>query len=77
MTAFYRGIQLYLLLLAFTGTLAMVWGTNWLLLDSTTGWPPMLGLSGVLVILGGVVHHRWTPDDGDPTLSPYPWSSNN
>lgn len=79
MTAFERGIQVYLLVLAFIATLTVVWGTNGFVLDNATaatGWPLLIGIAGVFVVIGVVWHHLRAKNDHDPTLSPYPWSNN-
>lgn len=78
MTAFERGIQLYLLVLAFIATLTFVWGTNGFLLHNTTeatGWALLIGITGVFVVIGVLWHHLRAKNDHGPTLSPYPWSN--
>lgn len=77
-TAFDVGIRLYLLVLAFIATLTIVWATNGFLLDNTTratGWPLLIGITGVFVTLGVLFHYLRSTNDSDPTLAPYPWSS--
>ena len=79
MTAFDKGIQLYLLGLASIATLTIVWGTNAFLLDNVTNvtaWPLMIGITGMFVALGVLVHRLRAANDSDPSLSSYPWSNN-
>lgn len=77
MTVFKRGVQLYLVVVAFIATLGLVWGANRLVLENTTaatGWPVMAGLAGVVVVIGVFVHRRRKPSEPEPVLAPYPWS---
>ena len=77
MSTFTRSVQAYLLMLAFIGALAAIWGTNWFVLDNTTagtGWPLMVAIAVALVMFGVVIRRRAAAET-DPTREQYPWSS--
>lgn len=60
-------------MIAFLVTLAIAWGTNGLPLDTTavaTGWPLLIGTTGVLALLGVLLRYRRATHDWDPKRSP-------
>ena len=76
MNLFVRGLQAYLLGLALLTAVGIVWATNAFVLNLTatgTGWPLMVAVAGVLVLLGLVIRHRWRTTHRDSTVEQVPW----
>jgi hypothetical protein len=63
-----RGIQSYAWLVGGAIVLALVWGTNLLVLHNTTaeiGWPVLVGVTVVVMLLGGGLHYLDTKSKAD------------
>lgn len=73
---FFRGVQLYLFLLAILSIVTIAWGTNRFVLNNQTtaaGWPVLLAIGISLATVGAILRSVATPARRK-RASDYPWN---